>query len=436
MRIGRRERPPVELAAGERAARLGARSTAAGGSSAPATRSTSPPDGVPWEQVEAADWDDDHERLRVTEVGTWGEQRPQHLLTLDHHRRRHPPAPPAGARAGDGQRAAGRGTSRSSAASGRPGGRTTRAGRHARRCSGSTSTTPASTPTTPSSGPPPRPPSTRPAPTSGSTDRRSRRRSARFAARRGPLLTCAGSERSPVAQLAEHSAVNRRVVGSSPTGGATHRVGPATARSRVSGPLGAPARARWRRMADYPRLVHTAIDTTDPRGLAEFHRQRLGLRTTGPATSHRATAAPMTLTGWCSSTPTSSGWWRSRGSSASSAPPGRATTYRCSCTWTSACRAPTSSSATGRAPRTCAEIRAGPDRRGRTSLSTCSPTPHRPSVLPRSSDRPSLGPEGWLTSGPERSRPRRGMTPTCRSWPTASRLSMERAGPRRGAGWR
>lgn len=30
-------------------------------------------------------------------------------------------------------------------------------------------------------------------------------------------------------------------------------------------------------MRDYPRLLHTAIDTTDARGLAEFYRQLLGL---------------------------------------------------------------------------------------------------------------------------------------------------------------
>jgi catechol 2,3-dioxygenase-like lactoylglutathione lyase family enzyme len=30
-------------------------------------------------------------------------------------------------------------------------------------------------------------------------------------------------------------------------------------------------------MADFPRLIHTAIDTTDARGLAEFYRQLLGL---------------------------------------------------------------------------------------------------------------------------------------------------------------
>ena len=31
-------------------------------------------------------------------------------------------------------------------------------------------------------------------------------------------------------------------------------------------------------MAEYPRLLHTALDTTDCRGLAEFYRQLLGLR--------------------------------------------------------------------------------------------------------------------------------------------------------------
>ncbi len=30
-------------------------------------------------------------------------------------------------------------------------------------------------------------------------------------------------------------------------------------------------------MSDYPQLIHTAIDTTDARGLAEFYRQLLGL---------------------------------------------------------------------------------------------------------------------------------------------------------------
>ena len=38
---------------------------------------------VPWEQVEAADWDRDTSVLRVCEVGAWGEQRPEHTFELD-----------------------------------------------------------------------------------------------------------------------------------------------------------------------------------------------------------------------------------------------------------------------------------------------------------------------------------------------------------------
>jgi hypothetical protein len=81
MRIGRRERPPVELAAGESAL---AWAVVDGGGWVVGTRDALyvPAGRVPWEQVEAADWDDELERLRVTEVGTFGEPRPQHLLTL------------------------------------------------------------------------------------------------------------------------------------------------------------------------------------------------------------------------------------------------------------------------------------------------------------------------------------------------------------------
>jgi hypothetical protein len=37
---------------------------------------------VPWEQVQAADWDHGQGRLRVSEVGTWGEPRPRHTVTI------------------------------------------------------------------------------------------------------------------------------------------------------------------------------------------------------------------------------------------------------------------------------------------------------------------------------------------------------------------
>ena len=38
---------------------------------------------VPWEQVEAADWDRDTDTFRLSEVGAWGEQRPVHTATLE-----------------------------------------------------------------------------------------------------------------------------------------------------------------------------------------------------------------------------------------------------------------------------------------------------------------------------------------------------------------
>ncbi len=37
---------------------------------------------IPWEQVETADWDRDEERLRVTEVGEYGVERPVHVFSL------------------------------------------------------------------------------------------------------------------------------------------------------------------------------------------------------------------------------------------------------------------------------------------------------------------------------------------------------------------
>jgi hypothetical protein len=38
---------------------------------------------VPWEQVEAAGWDRDTDTFRLSEVGTWGEQRPVHTAVLE-----------------------------------------------------------------------------------------------------------------------------------------------------------------------------------------------------------------------------------------------------------------------------------------------------------------------------------------------------------------
>ena len=38
---------------------------------------------IPWEQVEAADWDLESETLRVSEVGVWGEVRPSYSVALE-----------------------------------------------------------------------------------------------------------------------------------------------------------------------------------------------------------------------------------------------------------------------------------------------------------------------------------------------------------------
>lgn len=37
---------------------------------------------IPWEDVEAADWDADTGLLRLSEVGSWGEQRPEHSFAI------------------------------------------------------------------------------------------------------------------------------------------------------------------------------------------------------------------------------------------------------------------------------------------------------------------------------------------------------------------
>jgi hypothetical protein len=42
---------------------------------------------VPWEYIELADWDGEADLLRVREVGTWGEPRPEYLLTIAEPRR-------------------------------------------------------------------------------------------------------------------------------------------------------------------------------------------------------------------------------------------------------------------------------------------------------------------------------------------------------------
>jgi hypothetical protein len=81
MRSLRRERPPVDVLPGERAlawAPVEGDAWVVGTRDAlylPATR-------LPWEQVEAATWDREQSLLRVSEVGSWGEPRTEHALTL------------------------------------------------------------------------------------------------------------------------------------------------------------------------------------------------------------------------------------------------------------------------------------------------------------------------------------------------------------------
>jgi hypothetical protein len=82
VRSVRRTRPPVDVAAGER---LLAWAPVAGGGWVAGTRDALylPDERLPWEEVQDAEWDSEHARLRVSEVGTWGEQRPRHALVLD-----------------------------------------------------------------------------------------------------------------------------------------------------------------------------------------------------------------------------------------------------------------------------------------------------------------------------------------------------------------
>jgi hypothetical protein len=82
VRSVRRTKPSVEVAPGEK---LLAWAPLAGGGWIAGTRDACYlPDGrLPWEQVEAADWDHDLGRLRISEVGTWGQPRIEHAFNLD-----------------------------------------------------------------------------------------------------------------------------------------------------------------------------------------------------------------------------------------------------------------------------------------------------------------------------------------------------------------
>ncbi len=81
MRRQRRDRPDLEVGAGEK---LLAWAETADGTVVGGTRDALyAPARVPWEQVEAADWDRETTTLRVSEVGSWGQDRPEHVFVVE-----------------------------------------------------------------------------------------------------------------------------------------------------------------------------------------------------------------------------------------------------------------------------------------------------------------------------------------------------------------
>ncbi len=91
MRLSRRSQPPVRVAEGEKVlAWAGAPDGVVAGTRdalyvqlSPAAPQAAVEARIPWELVEAADWDRETALLRVSEVGTWGAPRPEHRVTLE-----------------------------------------------------------------------------------------------------------------------------------------------------------------------------------------------------------------------------------------------------------------------------------------------------------------------------------------------------------------
>ena len=81
MTLWRRGRPDVAVGSGETVL---AWAETHDGRVIAGTRDAIYLDGVrlPWEDVEAADWDRESDRFRVSEVGTWGEPRRQHVFMI------------------------------------------------------------------------------------------------------------------------------------------------------------------------------------------------------------------------------------------------------------------------------------------------------------------------------------------------------------------
>ncbi len=74
--LRRDARPDLPVAAGER---LLAWATTVDGQVVGGTRDALyVPQRLPWELLEAADWDSETSELRVSEVGSWGAVRPEH----------------------------------------------------------------------------------------------------------------------------------------------------------------------------------------------------------------------------------------------------------------------------------------------------------------------------------------------------------------------
>ncbi|WP_206051792.1 hypothetical protein [Nocardioides ferulae] len=84
--LPKRERPPIEVRRGERVLAWARATDGAVAGTREALYLASDggdADRIPWEQVQAADWDRDSAELRVSEVGTWGAPRPEHLLSIE-----------------------------------------------------------------------------------------------------------------------------------------------------------------------------------------------------------------------------------------------------------------------------------------------------------------------------------------------------------------
>ena len=91
-RLRRRERPPIRVERGERLLADAMTEEAHLGGTRDAFYVVRRRGGsvrleetvrIPWEDVQAADWDRDTGLLRVSEVGTWGEARPEHTFTVE-----------------------------------------------------------------------------------------------------------------------------------------------------------------------------------------------------------------------------------------------------------------------------------------------------------------------------------------------------------------